>query len=75
MVMYILYIFEVYKRNMKKKTVVLNASPVRKNLDLPQWVVDEFGEMAEVNKNKFKPFVELTLINLARRYRKAKDQK
>jgi hypothetical protein len=55
---------------MKKKDIILNVSPVRKNIDLPQWVVDEFGGMAEVNKNKFKPFVELTLINMAKEYRR-----
>jgi hypothetical protein len=74
-VMYMLYIFEVYYRSMKKKAIVLDSSIVRKNLDLPQWAIDEFVELAEINKNKFKPYVELTLINMARRFRNAKDKK
>ena len=59
---------------MAAKTEIRNASPVRKNIDLPQWVVDDFTEMAEINRNKFKPFVELTLIESAKKYRAAKKQ-
>jgi hypothetical protein len=52
--------------------MVRDNKTVRKNIDLPKWVVDDFSEMADINRNKFKPFIELTLINSAKRYRKAK---
>lgn len=49
----------------KKKLVI-------KNISLPVWVVKEWNEMAAKQKNKFKPYVEWTLISAAENYRDAK---
>lgn len=48
----------------KKKDVM-----VRKNIDLPKWVVDEFGLEAKKHNNKWKPFLEFKLSRMASEYK------
>jgi len=54
------------------KKAILDETPVRKNIDLPKWVIDEFDLMAEDHRNKFKPYVELILINVAKQHKEAR---
>jgi hypothetical protein len=51
----------------------LDNTPVRKNIDLPKWVVDEFKEMAKESRNTVKPYLELTLINIAESHKNTKQ--
>lgn len=38
---------------------------IKKNFELPEWVCDELSSMSSQQYNKFKPFVELLLSNMA----------
>jgi hypothetical protein len=41
---------------------------MRKNIDLPKETVDLLTRVAKKNRTRFKPFVELILIDKAKKY-------
>ncbi len=45
-----------------------------KNIELPQWVIDELQKLADKSKTKLKPYIELRLEKIAEQSVKAKNQ-